>query len=439
MKRKSIKLYWMGILSCFLWACSNEPPFTDLETPQENDEEKTWIQIRIQDAAFSTYASTIDDYPHTYERLGMNYPLDLYIFTSGGIFDKHLQLPLTQIDTYTYQTDPFEYITGQCYFYAFANALPGQIPTPASGMNRLDFEKSTFNFHPDSLWNGSRGLVMGTLVGTSTMIGMSSNSSPETIYLPIGRIASKVQHSYNEVEIKGDLKGRATYPSGNRPAFTMLNKAQKVYVVGQWEGGFRQLGSQVISPHFYGYVPADIDIEYEYPSRNSGIYTYTVENTNQVPTTRNSTTFLVRYTYTPDISETYDVNHPDQLVTTAITPGHTFFVAVFENGQWLIYKDDPENIVHPVYNKPVYVREYRGGVMLYKIPVADMTEKTPSLRYATIRNHYYELKVLSISALGATEEEINEPEPEIPLEIDGAIEFEIEVKEWEPVNIEVAF
>ncbi|MCC8134832.1 MAG: fimbria major subunit [Tannerellaceae bacterium] len=63
--------------------------------------------------------------------------------------------------------------------------------------------------------------------------------------------------------------------------------------------------------------------------------------------------------------------------------------------------------------------------------------KTPSLRYAAIRNHYYALTVKSISALGRAywDKDI----PEVELTTDADIEFDIEVKEWQPVNIEVAF
>lgn len=374
---KGKDIYWIGIITCLLGACSNNDTSIEIELPDETEQEETWIQLRIQDSSFSTYASTSEEYPNTSrEKVAINYPIDLYIFNSAGIFDQHLQLPLTQTDTWHYTTDPFQYITGQAYFYAFANALPGQIPEPTTGMDRISFEKSTFNYHPDSLYLGSRGLVMGTLVGVSTLIGMASSSSPETIYLPIGRIVSKVMMVSNDPEVKGDLKGDIYYTSSYRPGYEIINKAQNVYLVGQWKGPFKQLGSQVISPHFYGYTSADIDPNYKYPSIGGDVYTYTIENTNQVPTTSNATAFHIRYTYIPDASELYDVNNPDQ-------PGATqdayrnLWVAVFGNGEWLMYNGDPTNITHPTLGQPVEVTYYQYGMMYYRVPIADMTEKPP--------------------------------------------------------------
>ncbi|MCC8142732.1 MAG: fimbria major subunit [Tannerellaceae bacterium] len=79
---------------------------------------------------------------------------------------------------------------------------------------------------------------------------------------------------------------------------------------------------------------------------------------------------------------------------------------------------------------------YQKGECFYIIPIEDDTESTASLRYATIRNHFYRLKVNSISGLGYHKSDTI-PNPTDPITLMQGVDFKVYVKSWENVDFDV--
>lgn len=161
---------------------------------------------------------------------------------------------------------------------------------------------------------------------------------------------------------------------------------------------------------------------------------YTMENTNEIPRGENSSCFIIKYKYKPDPDEVHDANHQTGNEHAA---GKTFWVAYFEDGQQLIYNTDPMLLTpHPVGGPVLYSIEHVNAECFYRVFITDESEKTPSLQYATIRNHFYYLTVNSISGLGTYPED-NWTDEEKPLPVDKDIDVTIDIRDWIPYEIPV--
>ncbi|MCD8178487.1 MAG: fimbria major subunit [Tannerellaceae bacterium] len=424
-------IYGMMIVALFFTACRQDE-FAEVDHGVKGEEpvdgEKSTLKVSFSFNGYGTYASTEDE-DKTAPEIAVSTPLELYVFSENGPFYGYFSLPLSG-SANTYTSEEFKLPKGGWYMYAFVNKPSGIFPQPTESMSYMDFELQ--KIEPAIASNRA---FMGTLLrDKKTVSGGGVSGNPEHIRLKIGHLLSKVNIAPDDPEVKGNLKGSFLKSPTGRPFFTIGNTPKAMYLIGQWDGPFRQLGSQVISPHYYSYdLTVDFgsaDERYPYPSMGNEYYTR--ENTNDVPRYENSSCFLLLYHYYPHADEVHNINHQ----TGNSTTNETFWVAKFKDGSQLIYNIDPTSLTHPVAGEVIDVTQHLRGECYYRVYIADNSEMTPSLRYATIRNHFYYLTVNSISGFGNYPKDEWEDE-EDPLLIDPDIDITIHMQDWIPYEIPV--
>ncbi|MCD8042758.1 MAG: fimbria major subunit [Tannerellaceae bacterium] len=346
----------------------------------------------------------------------------------------NLSLKESSSSDYVYISDEFRFPKGEWYIYAFIHLPANYIQWPTEGTTLIAFEQQKVDLSVGTInWFSDYYRLMGTLVREkTTIVGSGSSGNPETVRLKVGHLLSKIIMPTEVPKTGGNLKGTFTgAQAGGRINWNVACEPKQIYLVGQWSNGFMQDGSQGLSPHYYTYDPYT-DFQqplYEYP-KTGAIPWYTVENTNQVPTNKNTSCFCLQYKYTAVPEEVHKADH-----TTGGAVGGTFWVAEFKDGTKLIYEVSPTT-PHPALGTPVQIKMYDSGLCYYRVPIADNSQLTPSLRYSVIRNYLYELKVNSISGFGDSTIDDWE-DPEVPWLIDPDIDITIHMQDWIPYEIPV--
>ncbi|MCD8193048.1 MAG: fimbria major subunit [Tannerellaceae bacterium] len=433
MNKVILELLSIVIIGCIFTMCTKDEKDAP-ETDRSSDIKiaDAVIDFRIKASDLQTYSSSNTEVGTTQENKIGN-TIDYYIFDADGYFEESGTLNINPEES-RYRSEKLVISAGDKYFYIFANKPANLFVSPVKGSHMTVFEKQIANAELAQLFYSNGGMVMGTLIGTKTTVaGTGTEQAPETIELTIGRMVAKVALVNEEPLLKGNLKGQLVH---SQTKYRIINVPKNVYIVGQWEGPFKTIGSQVISPHFYTYnLNSDFTSNAgKTPSIGPETEFYTMENTNEVPRNETASCFQLAYQYVPDASEIYQVSNPGE--TGGSLTKNTFWVAEFSNGAKLIYDGNPYGVIHPEYGevKKAYIYEY--GTCFYIIPIEDDTEATASLRYAVIRNHFYRLKVNSISGLGYhTSDTI--PDPTAPITKMQGIDFKVYVKSWENVELEV--
>jgi len=426
MKSKFMYLFTTACIATAFTACNDDDGNEIIDQPGGNVTERvadTPVQLQIKQMA-NTYAST-SDAAATPEESKVGATLDIFVFDDSGIYETYVNKNLTASGPDTYLTDTFMLSTGSKYFYAFTNVPGNQFLMPSSGSTRQAFELNPIQVTSVADLATDNQFYIGTLVASQTAVTGTATDDPQTISLEVGRLASKVMLSESPAtpNISGNLKGVMSAPE-----YRLVNIPNQLYTVGQWDRAFKQPGSQVRTPFytlssFSGYFfanPTDWS-----GSKGRGEVFYAIENTNQEPLRGQATAAQIKYIYTPDATEIYD---KDNLRQNGTLSGTDFWIAEFENGNRLIYNGDISGVAHPDYGIPKSVTKYTDGECFYTVYLADNTEATPSLKYAVIRNHYYELKVNNIYRLGNNTDDITDPVD--PVEKVVEIEVEIEVLPW---------
>jgi len=389
------------------------------------------IDFRIKPSGLQTYASSSEE-DGTARENQIGNTIDYYIFDAEGYFEESGTLSIT-LEGGRYRSDKLVISTGEKYFYIFANKPANLFTEPAANSPRATFEKQLANASLAELFNSHGSIAMGTLIGSKTTItGNGTEQAPESVELTIGRMVAKVALVDEQPVLKGNLKGKLVY---NKTKYRIINAPKNIFLIGQWVGPFKTIGSQVISPHYYSYSLNDFTSNAGgAPSIGPETAFYAMENTNEIPRNETASCFQIAYQYIPDASEVYKVSDPGK--TGGLLTDNNFWVAEFRNGAKLIYDDNPYDITHPDYGEVIKAYLYQYGECFYIIPIEDDTEATASLRYAVIRNHFYRLKVNSISGLGYHKSDTL-PNPTEPVTIMQGIDFKVYVKNWENIDLEV--
>lgn len=344
------------IIGCIFTMCTKDNNENVPESKSETKVANAVIDFRIKAADLQTYASSAEEAGTAREnQIGSS--VNYYVFDSDGLFETSGTVSINP-ENGRYRSEQLLISAGDKYFYIFANKPAGLFTEPTAGTHRTNFEKQTANATLAELFYGNGGMVMGTLMGSKTTIaGNDTEQTPETVDLTIGRMVAKVALVDEEPTIKGNLKGKLIY---DHTMYRIINVPKNIYLVGQWDGPFKTIGSQVISPHYYSYNLSDDfnSITGGTPSIGYETEFYTMENTNEISRNETASCFQLSYQYQPDASEIYQVSNPG--VTGGTLIDNTFWVAEFSNGAKLIYDGNPYGISHPDYGevkKPTSIKK----------------------------------------------------------------------------------
>lgn len=431
MKMKTTNYYFLmvAILSAGFISCNND----DDPKPPPPPEGNVTVQLKVLDGTPTSYASTETEPPETGEST-LSSQLEVFVFDVNGSFEYYQQLGY---DSGTNLTDRFQVTAGPKYFYVFSN-LPGNVPAPGQGTTRVTFEETIRTAVVTNL-NTSISVAdqffIGTLWGDTVRVnGTGTLAAPENIAVSVGRIASKIRLKETVSSASGNLKG--TFAD---PFYRVASIPTEFYMVGQHNGLTMTPprippadGVQVFSAVHNEPANSTKFTEYLFPTTsNIGTAYYTIENTTAADMQGhvyfgNTTHIQFRVKYVPDASEVYSGSTGDPGGT--ITGSGDFYTGI-RNGSRFIYDSNPIGL-----GDVTDIKIYTGGLNYYNIPIKDLSESTISLQTSIIRNHYYELRITSISRLG---EDSGTVDPETPITEDKDIQLSITVLPWSKIIYDI--
>ncbi|MCD8178488.1 MAG: Mfa1 family fimbria major subunit [Tannerellaceae bacterium] len=442
MKKKLLSFLCIGCVACAFTACSDDDR-SEVIDPVDNGKvdrvEDALVSFSINQASPGSYAAGPNIDPATEAESVISKNVKVFIFDEDMIFEKSEDLSLTRQGTSNvWNSQSFMMSKGPKYFYVFANT-PSAMADPGLGGLRSNFEKTilgtgSYAGYTAAAMSAANNFTMGTLQVKQDVVTGIDETTPQTISLEIGRLTAKVTLNNREtpaIELGEGIKGTFHFAEGE---FRLLNESNNFYCIPQTSNGFNVAGSQTYSPYFDAYAASNYMVNPSWSSSNVKTVAsslYTLENTNNVPLNKSGTSVEIKYVYTPDESETYDVNNPTQNVQ--LSKGQSFWIGVNAAGEKIIFNDDPvANNVTGIVDS----YEYVNGEVYYIVPIADKTETTASLKYAVLRNHSYRLTVNTISRLGNYEPG-DIPDPELPIDDDALIDVEITVLPWFKIEQDV--
>ncbi len=415
------------------------------------------VQLRIVDSNAGTKAYTGTEQAVTGE-IELADQLSLFVFADPGGLE-YVNQGIT-VDPVTRLSNIFKLNDGWKYFYLFSNADIKQIPATGTGYEELEKQqiRVTFeNSRPITIAKEG-AMTIGTLWRANDG-GLFDNRKdihgqyigiPQTIGLNIGRAAAKVRLA-SVTKQTGTANPSPLLGDFSDPSYILRSVANEYFLVGQLDNsgnyppttGLRYIsavheqgpGTNAVPSHYYvDYLWADAKV----PSNSD--HFYAVENTTKKMTSQNvnvenlfygNTTYVqLKITYAPGDGEVYDTASPNTVLPGTLAAGTTFYSAIY-NGERRIFNaplpDDPATFGDP--------QAYENGVMYYHFPIRDPNETGTELQCCVIRNHFYELNVRNILALGKGTPEVDKEE--IIDDEDSEVEIEVNVLPWFKVDQDV--
>lgn len=334
--------------------------------------------------------------------------------------------------------------SGTKYFYVFAN----------TGANisvkntRVEFEKQIIETGfgledlPDLCKNAN--FFMGTLWGVPVEIKDDDGDGKEAIELEIGRITAKIK--LISVEKDKENNGFSIRPGTfTKSAYSIGGAANKAYAVGQYTGSLPPKNHSTYTSAVHSKLPGTKDVpnieDFIYYSTWKEItavpptgpidqYFYAMENTTAKDLQNkqyygNTTHIQLETIYTPTKEEIWNSDLTEKgkdLIT-----GTTFWTIIKDG---VHYITNAEPTVLP--DKDTKIKMYTDGKNYHVLAIADNDFKNdPVLRYAVLRNNYYEISVTGIKDLGDNEP-ITDPTIPIPDEVD--VTATIKILDWSQVT-----
>ncbi len=417
-------------------SCNNEKDGPDSEVEGN-------VQIKLYDASVTTTRAYTAEEPAVQGETELADRIAVFVYDDSGTLEyQNLSLPVDAQGV----TQTFKVGTGFKYFYIFSN---GQMKGADAGSNWDELEKQVAEVQfrenvPIPIAENAR-MVIGTLWRGDTgddrgnrrhIVGNGYGGEPVKVGLTVGRATAKIR--LNAVNKETTRTSPLLGAFGDH-SYILRSVADRYYVVGQLDDsgdyppelGLRYISAVHDKTPGTTALPADAFYDYKWEwarTLATGQHFYAVENTTMRQPSANqpanlfygNTTFVqLKTQYTPTLAET--LNPDGTPATTALATGDTFYSGIL-NGQTFIYNDTPT--VAGVSD----IKEYENGYMFYKFPVRDRTESGTDAQCCVIRNHYYEITVENIMALGEPTDEVD---PETPIDPnDPDIEINVTVAPW---------
>ncbi|MCD8102191.1 MAG: fimbria major subunit [Alistipes sp.] len=429
-------LLWSVILlmtGAIVWSCNNDKDGPGIPEGSGN------VQLLIKDYQMNkmTRAASGTEAPVTGESELADH-LDILVLNNTGQVEFNGRVP---VNPATGLTSAFTVMNGDKTFFVYSNRLTDGITWPTVGVSTMstvdglvanvsfnnnvpDIAKSgEFTIH--HLWDGDAVLIDGS--GTLT--------NPQHVDVKLGRAAAKI----NLRSVTHERQGVNTLPGSFTPAeyqYTLKSVPTKYYYKGRYTP---PTGTPGALPPYAGMTyesavhndPQSMTASYTNYTMGNPVGTpfYAVENTTAPVGGEifhgNTTYISLRTKYTPDATEIYTSANPDTPGGT-LDPSGTFWLAIHGTTKKL-FGDNPSAV--PGID-PLTIEECTNGIMYYYIPVKDPSEEGLPAQCCVIRNHKYDVSVLSISGYGSGKETEDIDVPIKELEKESWIEVQVEVLDW---------
>jgi len=450
-----LKTTLLWTLAAYMLVSCNKDDINGGSSTQPGEE--SVVTLIIYDATISTRAADTDtDTPTLAESaIDPSLGIKVVVFNADGtlaypLTGSPLNLSLTETgpNTGIYQSGEFKVNAGEKYFYVFANDGNNVVTAPSSTMTRSQFIARTTaatldnddlldltdpNFLMGSLWSEKQTAPAGGQTG-----------APETVYLSIGRLVSKV--TLSEVS-QGTSTMNGTFSD---PEYRLGTIPKKLFLVGNNDENRATPpdaghGVVVSAVHYEPIYSGATDANYQqYTATWKGVNNvtpqsfYTVENTTApngagIQFYGNTSYIQLRTVYTPDPTEVFRV---EDLSAQGSFTGPTFYTAnLISTGARIIFEEDPREggalTPDPDIDQNT-IQVYTNGLNYHKFPIHDTEVGLPEVQKNTVlRNHSYRYKVTSIADLGKPDGDVD---PTEPIETETTLIIEVTVSDWSKIE-----
>jgi len=444
---KTMIKYFMAASLIIGFAACSEDKSTD--GPPDNPRGKeTTVILKVRDAIPGGYATNETKPPEAGES-ELAATLAVYIFDENGVFE-YGDNALTFTGTGDTRTSAaFKVTAGFKFIYVFSN-MPSDFAAPNNTISRSTFEQQVLTLaytdvakpeQPDISKNGA--LAIGTLWGERIEVeGTGTSTTPEPVGVEIGRLVARV--NMGEVPAVGtsNLQGGA-FTNGK---VRLCSVPLSMYTVGQWQGTVKPpTGSNVVVKSWAHALDYNSRKQLAFATPDSFPTTsnigtdianamYTIENTAEPDGSGNVTMGVTTYAqleivYTPVDAEVLDGT--TGLPITGSFVGPTFWAGEKQDKTYIF---DSKPVDGLGYTK---LREYTDGKNYYEAVITDQSETNiPLCSHRVLRNHYYELNVKAIKALGRPTKWV---EPGEIVKTPKDIELLITILPWAKIASDIEF
>ncbi|MCD7970085.1 MAG: fimbria major subunit [Alistipes sp.] len=428
-------LLWSGIFlaaGAVAWSCSKDNDGPGIPEGEGN------VQLRIKDYQMArTRAASGTETPTAGESDLAN-QLDILVLNNDGQVEFNGRVP---VNPSTGLTSAFMVMNGPKTFFIYSNRPTAGVTWPTVGVSTLAtidgiIADVSFNGNvPDIATNGQFA-IHHLWDGDGVVIdGTGTVDNPQRVNVNVGRAAAKI----NLRSVSHQRAGVTALPGSfdvGEYQYTLKSVPTKYYYKGRY----------TLPTGVTGEVPPYAGITYESAVHNdaqsvTGSYTnYTMGNPINTPfyavenTTApvggdifhgNTTYISLRTKYNPAPTEIFTAADPDN-ATGSLGASGTFWIAE-HNGTKKLFADNPGLAS---WADPTTVSECTDGYMYYYIPVKDPAEEGLAAQCCVIRNHKYDICVLSISGYGSGNETEDIDVPIKELEKESWIDVEVNVLDW---------
>lgn len=278
-----------------------------------------------------------------------------------------------------------------------------------------------------------RGFMMTSADGFETVYLDPGDETVTVVELSAGRAMAKVSVTS---DLKENPRNREQQPHGELTGieYKLINNPREMYIVPRIENG------TLITP-YYNHSAAVSGLYFDSPAGTPDNYTPLcrenavtclcgVENANAVPTSENSSTAVIRGTYTPDLFYCAD----GQSFYTGYLTGDDFWrIATVEDGRRTGYGDkyygeDPAALLQAGEESV----KYGGGVTYYPVLLTNAEDEHPC---SVKRNSYYNVRITGVKGAGEESEPGEPVDPQPPFPDDAAaIGISITIGDWNMID-----